>query len=209
MTDRCRRGGRVTGCAVRRAAVIIAVSVVATLAPAIAWAHVTVDSARPNGDGTTTVVLSFEHGCADSPTVSLGVAAGEGVEFLSGATSIPGWTAQLISPNRINYQGDPVASGQAARVEIVTRLTGVPGQPIRFPADQRCASGDGYSWTDTAPGAQNPAPEVIATSAILAPRAVSADDGADRIQVIVGITALTVVLGVAGAALAGRRRPSA
>lgn len=200
-------GRQAVGRAVRRLVVVIAVATVALLVPTTAWAHVTVDSTRPNGDGTTTVVLSFDHSCTDSPTVSLDVAAADGVEFLSGSTAIPGWTVDVIQPTRVTFLGDPVASGEAAQVEIVARITGVPGQPVRFPTEQRCASGDRYSWTDTAPGAEYPAPEVIATAAILSPSAVPAESGAGRTEVLVGIAAVTIVLGAAGAvAASGPRR---
>lgn len=205
MTHRCGLD-KVRATAVRRAVIIAAVMAAAMLAPSIAFAHVTVDSTQPNGDGTTTIVLSFDHGCTDSPTESLDVAPTDGVEILSGSTSIPGWRAERILPTRINFLGDPVASGEVAQVEIVARLTGVAGQRIYFPTYQRCASGNGFSWTDTAVSAQYPAPEVIVTSAMLAPAAVSSDSGADRTQVVIGIAGLAILLGAAGAWAGARAR---
>jgi hypothetical protein len=208
MTPHRGLGQRMARAVHRAAALVATVVTVAMLTPGSAWAHVSVDSTRPNGDGTTTVVLSFDHGCPDSPTVSLDVDASGGVEILSGSTSIPGWSAELIMPTRLNFLGDPVASGEVAQVEIVARITGIPGQPVRFPTYQRCVNGDGYSWTDTAPGAQYPAPEVIATAAILAPAAASTDSGADRFGVLVGIGAMALAFGAAGAAATRQGRLS-
>jgi hypothetical protein len=58
MTPNRERGPAAVARAVHRAAVVAAMVTVVILAPATAWAHVTVDSTGPNGDGTTTVARS-------------------------------------------------------------------------------------------------------------------------------------------------------
>lgn len=169
----------------------------------VAAAHVAVDSARPNGDGTTTVTLSWDHSCTpDTATTGVDVTAGPGVTFTGGATGIAGWAAS-VEPGAVTFGGPGVPTGEKVSVDVVARIEGAPGATITFPAIQRC--GDRQSaWTDPDPAAEHPAPSLIATAALLEPVANAAPAGADPVsgaditQVLSGIVLLAAVLGTVG-----------
>lgn len=171
------------------------------LAPAAA-AHVAVDSATPNGDGTSTVTLVWDHSCTpDAATTGVTVSAGSGVEFTGASTDVAGWTA-TVEPSTVAFSGAGVPTGQRAAVRVTARITAAPGATVRFPSVQLCGDQQ-TAWTDPDPSAEHPAPTLIATGAIAAPATGNAasnavDEGADLGQVLTGVLLLTVALGATG-----------
>lgn len=195
----------------RRAVTVVALVLAALLgsAPAAA-AHVAVDAARPNGDGTTTITLAWDHSCTpEAATTGVDVAAGAGVTFTGAATAVDGWTFS-VEPNSVSFAGPGVLTGQKVSVEVVARIDGAPGATIIFPAIQHCGAAQS-AWTDPDPAAEHPSPNLIATAALLAPAAVAQPaSGADITQVLTGIAVLAAVLGAVGfLAQRGRGDPSA
>lgn len=84
-----------------------AVAALIWLAPAAA-AHVAVDSASPNGDGTTTVTLVWDHSCTpETSTSGVTVSAGPGVEFTGATSDLPGWSA-TVDPSTVAFSGPGV-----------------------------------------------------------------------------------------------------
>lgn len=178
------------------------VAVLIGLAPAAA-AHVAVDSAAPNGDGTTTVSLVWDHGCGvDDATTGVTVSAGPGVEFTGGASDQPGWSA-TVDPATVAFAGPAIPTGQRAAVTVTARITAAPGATVTFPAVQQCGDRQ-TAWTDPDPSAEHPAPTLIATAAIAAaPAAVPTDAdeldaGADLGQVLTAVLLLAAGWGAVG-----------
>lgn len=180
----------------------VTVAALIGLAPAAA-AHVAVDSAAPNGDGTTTVTLVWDHSCSpDDATTGVTVSAGPGVEFTGGASDLAGWSA-TVDPATVVFAGPAVPTGQKAAVTVTARITAAPGSTVTFPSVQQC--GDRQTgWTDPDPSADHPAPSLIATAAIAtAPAADSTaaadlDAGADLGQVLTGVLLLAAAAGAVG-----------
>jgi len=168
------------------------------LAPAAA-AHVAVDSASPNGDGTTTVTLTWNHSCTPTTaTTGVDVTAGTGVTFTGASTGIDGWT-YTVKSDAVTFNGPAVPTGQQVSVAVRARIAGTPGSTITFPTIQRC--GDQQTgWTDPDPASDHPAPSMIATAALLAPTdaTTAPTSGADITQILTGIVLLATALGVAG-----------
>ena len=191
---------RPTRMILRRGLTLIALALTALIGPApVAGAHVDVDSVSPNGDGTSTVTLVWDHGCTpNTTTIGVDVAAGDGVTFTAAATDVAGWTF-TVDPEKVSFTGPGIPTGQEATIEVVARITGTPGRTITFPSIQHC--GDQQTgWNDPDPSAEHPAPSLIATAAILTPAAPAAEptSGADISQVLTGIVLLAAALGAAG-----------
>ena len=167
-------------------------------APA-AVAHVAVDSASPNGDGSTTVTLTWNHSCTPTTaTTGVDVTAGTGVTFTGASTAITGWT-YTVNPDTVTFTGPAVPTGQQVSVAVEARIIGTPGSTITFPTTQHC--GDQQTgWADPDPASDHPAPSMIATAAVLAPTEATTDStsGADITQVLTGIVLLAAALGAAG-----------
>jgi periplasmic copper chaperone A len=194
-----------------RALRIVTVGVVAAAAVLIgspAAAHVEVAEARPNGDGTTAVTFGFDHSCDTSPTTELVVGLPAGVTAT--ATTQPrGWSA-TIAADRVTWTGSGLETGQ---MTVVTRITATAGQSLRFPALQRCADGGSYDWIDTTPDGDEPAPRLIATSAMLAAQPARATvaaagegegGGASLPQALAALAAFVALAAAAGLVLARR-----
>jgi len=167
-------------------------------APAAA-AHVAVDSASPNGDGTSTVTLVWDHGCtAGAATTGVTVSAGDGVEFTGAGTDLAGWSAD-VDPTTVTFGGPGIPTGQRSSVTVDARITAAPGAVVTFPSVQHCGQSQ-VAWTDPDPSAEHPAPTLIATAAVAAPVATSAqpDRGADLGQVLTGVLLLAAALATAG-----------
>jgi hypothetical protein len=172
-----------------------------------AAAHVLLAKAQPNGDGSTTLTFTFDHGCGDSPTTELIVSLPAGATPASPTEQPTGWKA-TIAPSRPGLQ-----TGAEAAFSPVTRLTGTIGQPLRFPTVERCANSQQYQWTDPQPGDEHPAPSLIATGAILAPQprtapqapAPAADTGGAGLAQALGALATLVLAAAASAAVVTRR----
>ncbi|MBE1875660.1 DUF1775 domain-containing protein [Myceligenerans pegani] len=190
---------------------VLAAGVLCLLPAAPAAAHVLIETVEPNGDGTTTLTFTFDHGCEGEPTHMLHVTMPDGVEALA-ADQPGGWTAD-VGPGYVHWQGDPVPDGDRAEFTLDVRVTGTVGQSFSFPTEQGCPSGAAYEWTDTDPTAAHPAPTFVATAATLADTpAPAATDPAGTSQVgtlplIAGIVATAVAAG-AGGGWAARRRIS-
>lgn len=196
-----------TRSALGRLSAIVAVTIGALLAfaPAAA-AHVAVDSAAPDGDGTTTVTLTWNHSCTPgSSTTGVRVSADDGVEFTSASTGLDGWSAALDGPGAANFSGPGIPTGQVATVQVTARIAGTLGASVTFPSIQQCGDQQ-TAWTDPDPASDHPAPSLIATAAILAP-APAVDQpsgGADLTEILTGIIVLAAVLGVIGFLVQGR-----
>jgi uncharacterized protein YcnI len=157
-------------------ATVLATIMLLLLTAAPAQAHVLLAKAQPNGDGTTTLTFTYDHGCDEAATTYLSVRLPEGVTGTA-TTQPPGWSAQ-VTADTVTWTGPGVASGTAAEYTVVSRIAGRVGQRLHFPTVQRCANGGGYEWTGTAPDAERPAPALIVTTAVLASPPAAAPPGA-------------------------------
>lgn len=180
-----------------------------------AAAHVLLETATPNGDGTTTLTFSFDHGCDGAPTTGLDVTLPAGVEVVSTAEP-EGWVSTQ-EPGGVRWEGTPVADGTAARFELVARVTGTAGQAFWFPTTQTCTEGV-HDWVDTDPTGAHPAPSFVATGATLAAPAAqpvapggsrtgSGPAGASLAQTLAAVAAASLAAAAAGAWYLARRRP--
>ncbi|MDG4828620.1 DUF1775 domain-containing protein [Solwaraspora sp. WMMD1047] len=194
-------------------ALLLVVAILTGLWPAApASAHVLLAKAQPNGDGTTTLTFTFDHGCGTAPTTELTVTMADGV-IAGSATAPDGWSAE-VAPSRVRWSGPGIDAAEEAEFSLVARISGVVGQTLWFPTEQRCDGGGSYQWTGTEPGAEEPAPSLITTGAVLAPAPApaarsgpeSGSGGAGAGQVGIGIAAATVFAAGLGLALGRRRR---
>lgn len=193
----------------RPAAGPVAVGLLAGLlwgtAAAPASAHVRLDQAVPNGDGSTTLTFAFEHGCDGGAgqealgTVGLDLTAAAGVTYLD-ATGPDGWSA-VVSPTSVRWDGPMVPDGTRAEVRVRAAVAGVPGETVLMPVVQRCEADAAYAWTDVDPGSQTPAPSLVLTAAVLGGRPAGARaPGAGTPAVVLAALLGAGVLGAAGAA---------
>ncbi|MDQ7905212.1 DUF1775 domain-containing protein [Phytohabitans sp. ZYX-F-186] len=203
-----RRTGRVI-------AAITATTAALLLTGSPAAAHVLLAKAQPNGDGSTTLTFTFDHGCGDSPTTELIVSLPAGATPPTRTEQPTGWNA-TITPSRVTWTGPGLNAGAEAAFSLVTRLTGTIGQPLRFPTVQRCPNGQAYEWTDPQPGDEHPAPSLIATGAILAPQPAAAPrtpapptdtGGASLPQAAAALAVLVLAAGSAAAVVTRRANP--
>lgn len=182
----------------RTAAVLTLAAVLCTIGTQGAAAHVLLETATPNGDGTTTLTFSFEHGCEGAPTTGLDVTLPPGVVPVS-TTQPEGWDSTRDG-GVIRWSGTAVADGTAARFELVATVSGTVGQSFAFPTTQVCTEGSS-DWVDTAPGAGYPAPSFIATAATLAPPSGTpgpAAQGASLPQALAAVGAAALLAAGAG-----------
>lgn len=196
---------------------LITAAVVLLLTGAPAAAHVLLAQAQPNGDGSTTLTFTFDHGCGDSPTTELIVSLPAGATTPTRTEQPTGWKA-TAETGRITWTGPGLKPGAEAAFSLVTRLTGTIGQPLRFPTVQRCANAQAYEWTDPQPGDEHPAPSLIATGAILAsvPAATRAaagpapgtDAAASLPQALSALALFVIAAAAAGAVITRRARPT-
>jgi uncharacterized protein YcnI len=172
--------------------------------------HVVIDDAVPADDGSATVSFTFDHGCADSPTTALAVRTPEGASVRS-TTQPEGWTSE-VAEGRVDWAGPPIADHEPARFTMTLTLTAQPGETVAFPTVQRCVQGE-EAWIDLDPASSNPAPSLVATTAIAAapdPQgaqpAPDGPDGAGSDQVALVIAVGTALGAAAGAGAGARRR---
>lgn len=195
-----------------RLVAVLALAAMATVAAAgSAGAHVLIESATPNGDGTTTITFTFDHGCEGHPTSRLEVALPEGVTATR-TVDPAGWRS-VLSGRSVTWEGEPVDDGEKKQFGLVTTVTGEIGQSFSFPTVQRCHGGRSYSWTDAATGSNTPVPSFVATAATLSARSPHADvpastgsGGASLTQALAAVAILTG-LAYAGMSIRSRRRP--
>jgi uncharacterized protein YcnI len=185
-----------------RALVVVAV-VAATLLTTTsrAAAHIAVDRADPNSDGTTNVTLTWNHGCSENAaTTGVEISAGEGIEFIGATTSLA-WEP-AVSSQRVTFEGSPVPPEKAASVVVTVRMTAAAGSTVYLPTDQQC-TGEHVAWIDAGDNDDHPAPRLIVTTAMVpaadAPESSTPSSGADLSQAIVGVLTLAAALALVGA----------
>lgn len=175
----------------RVCAVATALLALALITAAPAWAHVTVDTAEPAGGGAAVVTFSFDHACADSPTTSLETRLPTGAAVRS-VTPPDGWRDD-VDGDTVTMTGPTISGDRQVEYSITAELTGQVGQALLFPTVQTCASGETLNWTDADESANEPAPRLIATAAILARitplpgAAADTNEGASTIAVVVSL----------------------
>ncbi|MCB7135610.1 DUF1775 domain-containing protein [Cellulosimicrobium marinum] len=181
-------------------------AVLATVAPAAA--HVLIETVEPLGDGTARITFTFDHGCDGEPTDALRVTMPAGVEALA-ADQPDDWTSEL-TPDAVAWEGEPVPDGDRAAFTVDVRATGEIGQAFVFVAEQECPSGASYTWDDTEPSGERPAPTFVATAATLSPAAAApVAAGADPTPLaplVAGVVGASVLAGAGGAWAVRARR---
>lgn len=169
-----------------------------------AAAHVTADSADPVGDGSVVLTFSFNHACAAAGTTGLSMQLPPGSVALA-ATAPPGWTGRVVG-TAVEWSGAEIPSGRVTSMTVTARLAGQVGQTLLFPTAQRCADGDGFDWSDADESADEPAPRLVATAAVLDPALTArSESGAGAFDIAVAIGIFALISGVA-AFLWGHRR---
>lgn len=180
---------------------VLAIAAALLLAGAVpAAAHITADSAEPVGDGSVVITFGFDHACAATGTTGLTMRMPSGSAALT-ATSPQGWISR-ISGDTIDWSGPEIPSGEAVSFTVTARLAGTVGQTLLFPTEQRCADGEGYDWADPDESADQPAPRLVATAAVLDPALsrpglAESGSGAGPMAVAVAIAVFAAVSGAA------------
>ncbi len=185
-------------------------SAVIILGAASASAHVLLDSAQPNGDGTVTLTFSFDHGCTESPTNSLTLEVPSGSTILS-VSQPDGWEGSTKG-RTVSWTGPGISPDEKAKFTLKARLAGDVGKALLFPTKQGCENGEGYDWVDVSESSEHPAPRLIATAAVLDPSlsvssTAAEGQGASAGQILVATT-IFVFLAVLASRLALRKRES-
>ncbi|WP_062430742.1 DUF1775 domain-containing protein [Herbidospora daliensis] len=181
----------------RAVGVALAAVVLALLPAGPALAHVLLESAQPNGDGSVTLTFSFDHGCDGTPTEALVVRVPAGSSVVS-AGQPAGWRG-AVKGNTVEWTGPGIADGAKAAFTVKARLSGKVGTPLLFPTTQKCGGGKGYEWIGVDDASEEPAPRLIATAAVLdpalgpAPPPAVGADGAGDVQVAVALGAFTAL----------------
>lgn len=196
----------------RRLAVAAAVLLLCLVPAAPAAAHVLIETVEPNGDGTSTLTFTFDHGCDGEPTDALEVTMPDGVEAVA-AGQPDGWTAE-VAPESVRWTGEPVADGDRAEFTLDVRVTGTVGHPFSFPTEQECAGSGSYQWTDADPSAEHPAPTFVATAATLTevpatdapPSTTASGVPVPTAWLVVGAALLSVLVGAGGSRSVRRHR---
>jgi copper(I)-binding protein/uncharacterized protein YcnI len=162
---------------------IAAIALAAAFVPA-ASAHIVLSQPSFEAGARYAAFFKVEHGCGDSPTVSLRVEMPDGVNVLE-TPDKPGWKLNVErKQNRVaavTWQGrlEPKTADQFGLLMTLPYKTG----PLYFPAVQRCEKGEnpwtqipaqGQAWRDV----PRPAPVLQLTAAAPAtpPSMVMADE---------------------------------
>jgi uncharacterized protein YcnI len=205
-----------------------AAAILLTAAPAAA--HVLLAKAQPNGDGTTTLTFTFDHGCGKAPTTELTVSLPGGITTVTtpatspatpsaagAATTQPArWTGR-VTAKRVSWTGPGITPGNQAAFSVRTRIIGTVGQTFHFPTIQRCDNGEFYEWAGHQPTDEHPAPTMIATRAVLAsqppppatPVVTSDETGASLPQALAAVAAFTMAVTALGIFLTRGGAPGA
>lgn len=132
--------------------------------PTAAGAHV--NASGVTVDGTTTVTLTFDHGCEGNPTTSLRVLLPDG------ATSIEpqdpaGWTS-AVSGTEVAWTGGEIANGARGTFVLTASLVEPEGSTVFLPTVQGCTGGTEEAWIDKSddPGADAAAPRITAGAGV-------------------------------------------
>lgn len=136
-------------------------ALVLTAAPALA--HVEPDPATVPAGEATTVALTIEHGCDDSPTTSVAIQVPDGLEAVSGV-ALPGWAIES-SGGVVTWTADeplPTDQEQAFALEL-TPAADQAGQTLLLKTVQTCEEGE-LRWIEEWDGEgeepEHPAPSV-------------------------------------------------
>ena len=136
------------------------------VAAATVSAHTEASAVAVPAGSTATVAFQPEHGCGQSPTVTVRVQAP-----VAGAQagSVEGWTATATPDGAGNtvleWTGGSLPADVAGAFPVEFSVPDLVGSLLAFPAVQRCADGAELAWIGTAPGDPYPAPQVL----VLAP----------------------------------------
>ncbi len=141
-------------------------ALVLTAAPALA--HVEPDPATVPAGEATTVALTIEHGCDDSPTTSVAIQVPDGLEAVSGV-ALPGWAIES-SGGVVTWTADeplPTDQEQAFALEL-TPAADQAGQTLLLKTVQTCEEGE-LRWIEEWDGEgeepEHPAPTVEVVAA--------------------------------------------
>jgi periplasmic copper chaperone A len=165
-----------------------------------AAAHIVLDEAIPNDDGTTTLVFVFDHGCGAEPTIDVEMSLPDGVEVMD-ADQPQDWSAD-VDTDSVHWSGPPIPSREVTELTVTASITGAPGESFQFPTIQRCENNESHHWIEPE-GGENPAPALIATAAMVtmpsgpsaSTTAVPESDAASNWQVF---TAIAILAGISG-----------
>lgn len=188
----------------RRAIVTILVAVFVLVGAAPASAHVLLEQAIPQGDGTVELVFTFDHSCDAAPTTGMTVTMPDGSTVLE-ASGPDGWQVEA-SDAEVAFTGPGIERGEGEAFTVLAELSGSVGDTLLFPTEQTCDDGDGYAWVDASESEERPSPRLIATAATVATAVapvLAGDGGATTLQVVLAIAAFTVLVG----GVAHRLRP--
>jgi len=187
--------------AVVAAAVAVAVLV---LTPTPVWAHVN-GELTASADNLSTVSLTWEHGCAGSPTTEVRTQIPGGATDVS-AQSPDGWSA-VVEPDQIVWSGPGIRDGQKTTVTATMRLVEPGGERVFLPTVQTCETGE-EAWIEryTAEQAEPPKPAPLIIVGQLGAPAVGAHSHGPNVLVVVAIVAVAVAAIGGVTALVLRRR---
>ncbi|GGF46892.1 hypothetical protein GCM10010922_23320 [Microbacterium sorbitolivorans] len=189
------------------------------LAPAAAFAHVSVDpSTEPLAGESTTLTFGVNHGCDGSPTTKVAVSIPEG---LSGVHPIAdaGWTIEVERAgdagrvSTVTYTAvDPLPSDIRGEVKMLVGFADDAAGELVFPVEQTCEAGS-TSWSEVAEAGQDahdleaPAPTLAMATPTAEPEAVDEGPGALEIAGYAASgAALVIALVSLGMVVAARRR---
>ena len=194
-----RRSPRAAGAALTCAVVVAVV----LLTPGGAWAHVN-GQLTSSTDGISTISLTWEHGCAGSPTIGLRTQIPAGADEVS-AQSPEGWTA-VVETGQIVWSGPAIRDGQPATVTASMRLAEPAGERVFLPTVQTCETGE-EAWIERYGPDEEEPPEpapLIIVGQLGAPT-VGAHSHGPNVVVVVAVVAVAVAA-IGGVVLLVRRR---
>ena len=129
-------------------------------------AHTEASAVAVPAGSVATVAFQPEHGCGESPTVTVRV---QSPVAGAQAGSVEGWAATATSDGAGNtvleWTGGSLPADVAGAFPVEFTVPELVGSLLAFPAVQRCADGTELAWIGTAPGDPYPAPQVL----VLAP----------------------------------------
>lgn len=140
------------------------------LAPAIAYAHVTLETGQAVAESYYKAVMRVPHGCQGSPTRRIQVMIPEGVSSVK-MQAKPGWRVSAVNRKagegevpqvgEVTWTGGPLPDNQFEEFAIFMKLPDRPGETIYFPVIQDCIKGT-TRWNEmpdpNKPGLKEPAP---------------------------------------------------
>lgn len=183
---------------------ILAALALVVLGAAPASAHLLLEEAVPQGDGSVELRFTFDHSCEDALTTGLAITMPSG-STVEDATGPDGWVAEPTDAE-VTFSGPGLETSEGEAFTVTARLTGSAGDLLLFPSEQSCDNGDAYSWSEQEETGERPAPRIVATAATATPEQAATADGsggASGRQVLASVVAFAGLAG-AGAWLARR-----